>query len=374
MDTTSLILFGALALAIIILGGMIGVGWSVSKLIIKLNHLSKEQEETAHCIKEINNKQSDADKNLALLNQRSVNEFTNIKSVDKVLQETTGQISATLAEAKGSISLLKNQIAEQREEQRKEAKRGTEHISGISSVLDGLNRVITGSKSKGQAGENIVDNLLKEIPPKWRAEKFKIAGKQVEFALRLPNNRVLSIDSKWLNSSDLEALDVAKNAGDKDRITQKISRNILKIGEGMDKYIDPKLTIGFAILTVPDAIFQAVYPSMTIEIIEKKIALVSYSNLLSFLLLVMQWFSDDQGNIDMVRLHNHLVQAESNIKKCSTILEGKFSTGITMITNARTEIKEQVDKLQINLTAATNHQNEDKELEDDKDQPEISYS
>jgi len=60
-----------------------------------------------------------------------------------------------------------------------------------------LEMIIAGTQSKGLAGENIMEVVFAKLPIEWQARNFNMNGKTVEFGLRLPNNLVLPIDSKW---------------------------------------------------------------------------------------------------------------------------------------------------------------------------------
>jgi DNA recombination protein RmuC len=43
-----------------------------------------------------------------------------------------------------------------------------------------------------------------KLPAEWQVRDFKISGKVVEFGLRLPNDLILPIDSKWTATHLLE--------------------------------------------------------------------------------------------------------------------------------------------------------------------------
>ncbi|HUW96323.1 MAG TPA: DNA recombination protein RmuC, partial [Anaerolineae bacterium] len=60
-----------------------------------------------------------------------------------------------------------------------------------------LEMVIAGTQTKGAAGENILEAVFANLPPEWQVRNFRVGDKAVEFGLRLPNNLILPIDSKW---------------------------------------------------------------------------------------------------------------------------------------------------------------------------------
>src|SRR5438132_111695 len=74
------------------------------------------------------------------------------------------------------------------------------------SSLKRLESVIAGSSTRGAAGENILEEALKHLPPEMLQRNVWVAGKVVELALQLPGGKLLPIDSKWVSSGALEQL------------------------------------------------------------------------------------------------------------------------------------------------------------------------
>ena len=69
-----------------------------------------------------------------------------------------------------------------------------------------LESVIAGSSTRGAAGENILEEALRHLPPEMLQRNVWVGGKVVELALRLPGGKLLPIDSKWVSSGALEQL------------------------------------------------------------------------------------------------------------------------------------------------------------------------
>src|SRR5438552_17659751 len=63
--------------------------------------------------------------------------------------------------------------------------------------LKRLEHVIAGSSSRGAAGENILEEALRHLPPEMLQRNVWVGGKVVELALRLPGGKLLPMDSKW---------------------------------------------------------------------------------------------------------------------------------------------------------------------------------
>src|SRR5258708_30655177 len=63
-----------------------------------------------------------------------------------------------------------------------------------------LESVIAGSSTRGAAGENILEEALKHLPPEMLQRNVWVGGQVVELALRLPGGKLLPMDSKWVSS------------------------------------------------------------------------------------------------------------------------------------------------------------------------------
>src|SRR2546423_8741549 len=69
-----------------------------------------------------------------------------------------------------------------------------------------LEAVIAGSSTRGVAGENILEEALRHLPPDMVVRNHHVRGKVVEFAIRMPGGKVMPVDSKWPSSSALAGL------------------------------------------------------------------------------------------------------------------------------------------------------------------------
>ena len=74
-----------------------------------------------------------------------------------------------------------------------------------------LEAIIAGTQSKGLAGENILEMVFAKRPAEWQVRNFRVGGRPVEFGLRLLNNLILPIDSKWAATNLLEQFVAAES-------------------------------------------------------------------------------------------------------------------------------------------------------------------
>src|SRR5919109_3332451 len=74
------------------------------------------------------------------------------------------------------------------------------------AALRRMEHILAGSSTRGAAGEHILEEALRHLPPEMLQRNVWVAGKVVELALRLPGGKLLPIDSKWVSSPALEQL------------------------------------------------------------------------------------------------------------------------------------------------------------------------
>lgn len=60
-----------------------------------------------------------------------------------------------------------------------------------------IETVLLGSRTRGAAGENILQDAFRQFPAEMIDMNFRVNGKVVEYALILANGKRLPIDSKW---------------------------------------------------------------------------------------------------------------------------------------------------------------------------------
>jgi DNA recombination protein RmuC len=111
---------------------------------------------------------------------------------------------------------------------------------------------------------------------------FRVGGKLVEFALRLPDGRRLPVDSKWAGVAEVEALHEAEGP-ERQRLAASVERLVAARAREVAKYLEPSLTAPFAVAAVPDAAY-AVLRKAHLDAYEYRVVLVPYSSALPVLL------------------------------------------------------------------------------------------
>src|ERR1700730_13946838 len=112
--------------------------------------------------------------------------------------------------------------------------------------LKRLENVIAGSSTRGAAGENILEEALKHLPPEMLQRNVWVGGEVVELGLRRPGGRLLPIDSKWVSSGALEQLaEPGLDAPRRSQLMGQVEREgERRVREG-SQYIDPANTTTF---------------------------------------------------------------------------------------------------------------------------------
>ncbi len=114
----------------------------------------------------------------------------------------------------------------------------------LRAATKNIETVLTGSGTRGSAGEHILSNSLKIFPPGMIETNFKVNGKLCEFAMILPNGKRLAIDSKFPSMRNGEG-----------RLVEKLIANRIR---EVAQYISSDTTLPFAIAALPDSLIHPV--------------------------------------------------------------------------------------------------------------------
>jgi len=261
-------------------------------------------------------------------------------AVAQGIAETSSVMRGKLDQAQESLTSLQTRAAAREEVERQTAE-----------SIRRLEAIIAGTKTKGIAGENIIDLVFAQLPVDWQVRNFQVGNRTVEFGLRLPNNLVLPIDSKWTATNLVEQFLATKDLGEQQSLKAQIEKAVLAKAKEVMKYIDPSITVSFGIAAIPDAVFD-LCSSIQAEILKLNVVLISYSMFVPYLLLAFQTFLKTSGDIDLQKLHGHLDTALKSLRSVQEQeVEGRLSKAVTMLGNSRDEIRSQLSRISTSLTA-----------------------
>jgi len=208
------------------------------------------------------------------------------------------------------------------------------------SSLKRLESVIAGSSTRGAAGEHILEEVLKHLPPEMLQRNVWVGGKVVELALQLPGGKLLPIDSKWVSSGALEqlaepGLDAARRA----QLTAQVEREVERRVREVSQYIDPAATSTFALAVIPDAAYD-VCRGAIVSAHRRHVMVVGYAMALPYLLTLYQLHLQFARTVDMERLQSALIDVERHLDTLEAILDNKLQRALTMLQNTYTEGKQ----------------------------------
>jgi DNA recombination protein RmuC len=206
--------------------------------------------------------------------------------------------------------------------------------------LKRLENVIAGSSTRGAAGENILEEALKHLPPEMLQRNVWVGGKVVELGLRLPGGRLLPIDSKWVSSGALEQLaEPGLDATRRAQLSAQVEREVERRVREVSQYIDPACTSPFALAVIPDAAYD-VCRGAIVSAHRRHVMVVGYAMALPYLLTLYQLHMQFARTVDMEKLQSALIDVERHLDTLEGILDNKLQRAVTMLQNAYGEGKQ----------------------------------
>jgi len=220
----------------------------------------------------------------------------------------------------------------------------TEFLERIKRV----DEIIAGTSAKGISGEEILRETFKKLPPEMIETNFTVGGRTVEFALILPNNKRLPIDSKWPAGDLLVELKKETSPKKRREIIQEIEKETIKRIKEVKQYIDPNVTWSQAVAAVPDSVYS-VCQKAHLRARENDVILMPYSMVLPLLLYMYRLHLQYAISIDVENLQNHLINIARSLDEMENILENKVYRGTTMLSNAYSEYKQMISRIRASL-------------------------
>jgi DNA recombination protein RmuC len=208
-----------------------------------------------------------------------------------------------------------------------------------------IETVLLGSRTRGAAGENILQDAFRQFPAEMIDMNFRVNGKVVEYALVLANGKRLPIDSKWPSPDLLDRLgEDTRDAAQEAALVLEMERVLrLKVRE-VKQYIDPSCTLAFAVAAVPDPVFNACRRGH-LEAYREGVILMPYSMTVPYVLALFRLHLQYARSVDLENLEGYLQQIDDNVAALDRVLENSISRGSTMIQNAYTDCKRNLGQM-----------------------------
>jgi len=212
------------------------------------------------------------------------------------LREMRGDVDSVSKTMSQQISSFTRETVQIREE----LKQVQETMKGISSFQE----IFKAPKLRGQWGEASLERqILSEYFPKefYETQYLFSSGEQVDAILKLPNQKILPIDSKFPLDNFIKMMETEKDE-ERQAFCKKFINDVkLRIQEISSKYIRPsEKTVDFALMYIPaEAVFYEIMFNLKGENLaeyarSKKIVLASPNTIYLTLRTIIDWFRETQ--------------------------------------------------------------------------------
>jgi hypothetical protein len=219
------------------------------------------------------------------------------------------------------------------------------------AVLHRVASVLAGSQRSGRAGENVLREALRYLPPSMVVTDFRVNGKVVEFGLVLPDGRRLPVDSKWTAARELEELSRTTDPNERERLGRVVEKAVAERAREVAGYLDDGVTAPVGVAAVPDAAYGLLRRAHA-EAYRQGIIVVPYSMALPVLLFLYGIVSrfGSAGDVQAC-----LTDLAATLDAMEATLENKVARAATMLTNGEQDLRRHVGKARSTLARARDH-------------------
>lgn len=214
-----------------------------------------------------------------------------------------GQLKEIRGSVDGTSKAMQDQIrsfTKETTEMRENLKQIEEAVKDVSTFQE----IFKSPKLRGQWGEASLEHILAQHFPKelYKTQYLFSSGEQVDAVLKLPNNKVLPIDSKF-PSENFEKMINAGAETEKNFYKKSFLEDVKnRVQEIASKYILPSEgTVDFAFMYIPaEAVYYEIINNIGREVDiaafawSKHIILTSPNGLYKDLRTIEHWFRDTQ--------------------------------------------------------------------------------
>lgn len=296
---------------------------------------SQELQQLRDAISQLQAEQRRVASDLGLVQQGIVKLESGLGHTEQRGQELASSLQP-LSQALGATREL---LAEMRRGD-EEALRGQQQMADVLRRLEG---VIAGARSRGAAGERILEALVEHLPADFKVFNCSINGRTVELAFRLPNGKYVPVDSKWVAAKELEELASCEDPAQLQHLIEQIERALKRKIDEVAKYLDPELTLGIGVAAVPEAVYQNTQRTHAYAL-SQGVVVISYSMAVPYLLTLLQLairFAP-RSELDPARLSPLFQALEKALANMQTELNGRLADGLKRINNSRDALQQHV--------------------------------
>ena len=241
--------------------------------------------------------------------------YSRKSKVDKVQTDAIRDLERRLTDVmigqldkiRGSVDGSSRAMNDQMRSFTKEATQIREDLKQVQTAVKDVStfqEIFKSPKLRGQWGEASLEHILSQHFPRelYKIQHLFSSGEQVDAVLKLPNNLVLPIDSKF-PSENFDKMVKASTETEKAFFKKSFLEDVKnRINEIATKYILPaEATTEFALMYIPaEAIYYEIVSSLGKELDvaafawSKRVILTSPNTLYLTLRTIEHWFKDTQ--------------------------------------------------------------------------------
>ena len=233
-----------------------------------------------------------------------------------------------LDKIRGSVDGTSQAMNDQMRSFTKEATQIREDLKQVQATVKDVStfqEIFKSPKLRGQWGEASLEHILSQHFPKelYKVQHLFSSGEQVDAVLKLPNDLVLPIDSKF-PSENFDKMVKAATETEKSFFKKSFLEDVKnRINEIASKYILPsESTTEFALMYIPaEAIYYEIVSSLGKELDvaafawSKRVILTSPNTLYLTLRTIEHWFKDTQVSKQTYEILKKLARVHQDAEK-----------------------------------------------------------
>ncbi len=262
------------------------------------------------------------------LNRKSKTDKTQSDAIRDLERRLTDLMINQLKEIRGSVDGTSQAMNEQMRSFTKEATQIREDLKQVQATVKDVStfqEIFKSPKLRGQWGEASLEHILSQHFPKelYKIQHLFSSGEQVDAVLKLPNDLVLPIDSKF-PSENFDKMVGAATEIEKEFFKKSFLEDVKnRINEIATKYILPsEATTEFALMYIPaEAIYYEIVSSIGKELDvaafawSKRVILTSPNTLYLTLRTIEHWFKDTQVSKQTQEILKKLAKVHQDAEK-----------------------------------------------------------
>lgn len=243
--------------------------------------------------------------------------------VDGMQQTVTADLQSRLATVADGLENLRKNLDENITPKLNQLD-GSQH--NVQESIQTFVALFSGStRTKGVAGEAAIRMILKSLPSSLWSEQVSIPGTtiRVDFAINVPradgSNLMLPIDSKF----SFPSMPEKEMSADEQKEYEKNSNKMVDARSiEVSKYVDPtKNTTNFALMFVPDAVYQMMTQETLKSVIARNVIPVNTPGLVASAFILSRFSKEVECARDTQQIMNSIVMSSKTLTEAINYID-----------------------------------------------------